>query len=61
MSEAFALTVRIELKSKMLGLAIDIEEEYPQTAPAFFEILDSYGVSSPLIDAIETSIRSKVD
>ena len=52
--------MKIKLKSKMLGLAIDIVEDYPQT-PAYFEILDNYGVSNPLYDAIETSIRSKVE
>ena len=52
--------MKLKLKSKMLGLAFDIEEEYPQT-PAKVFIESSYGVSTPLIDAIDTSIMSKVE
>ena len=52
--------MKLKLKSKMLGLSIDIEEEYPRT-PARVFIESSYGVSTPLIDAIDASITSKVE
>ena len=56
----FTLTCKIKLKGKMLGLRIEVEEEYPQT-PVKVLLLDAYGMSDPLLDAIETSIMTKVE